>query len=94
MLQIGGLKEKLLAAHRAGIKRVLIPERNVKDLVDVPEQARNEIEIIPIKTMDEVLPLALTELPEALADLAARAPSPVVIDATGKVPATPAQRPS
>jgi ATP-dependent Lon protease len=84
VLQIGGLKEKLLAAHRAGIKRVLIPERNIKDLIDVPEQAREEIEIIPIKTMDEVLPLALTELPEALAGLADKSPSPVVIDASGK----------
>ncbi|RMH40856.1 MAG: endopeptidase La [Deltaproteobacteria bacterium] len=84
VLQVGGIKEKLLAAHRAGIKRVLIPERNVKDLVDVPEQAREELEIIPIKHMDEVLPLALTELPDALKGLADKAPSPVVIDASGK----------
>jgi ATP-dependent Lon protease len=89
VLQIGGLKEKLLAAHRAGIKRVLIPERNVKDLVDVPEQAREELEIIPIRNMDDVLPLALTELPDALTGLAATAPVPIVIDATDKDPKAP-----
>jgi ATP-dependent Lon protease len=66
VLPVGGIKEKLLAAHRAGIRRVIIPERNVKDLVDVPDQARREMEIIPIKRMDELLALALVELPEAL----------------------------
>jgi ATP-dependent Lon protease len=66
VLPIGGVKEKLLAAHRAGIKRVIIPERNIKDLVDVPDQARREMEIIPVKRMDELLGLALTELPDAL----------------------------
>jgi ATP-dependent Lon protease len=66
VLPVGGIKEKLLAAHRAGIKRVIIPERNAKDLVDVPDQARREMEIIPVKRMDELLALALTELPDAL----------------------------
>jgi ATP-dependent Lon protease len=66
VLPVGGIKEKLLAAHRAGIKRVIIPERNVKDLQDVPDQARREMEIIPVKRMDELLGLALTEIPEAL----------------------------
>jgi ATP-dependent Lon protease len=66
VLPVGGIKEKLLAAHRAGIKRVIIPERNVKDLQDVPDQARREMEIISVKRMDELLGLALTELPEAL----------------------------
>jgi ATP-dependent Lon protease len=89
VLPVGGVKEKLLAAHRAGIKRVLIPERNVKDLVDVPEQAREELEIIPIRNMDDVLPLALTELPDALTGLAATAPVPIVIDATDKDPKAP-----
>jgi ATP-dependent Lon protease len=88
VLQIGGIKEKLLAAHRAGIKRVLIPERNVKDLVDVPEQARKEIEIIPVKHMDDVLPLALTELPDALKGRNLQLPSPIVIDASGVVQST------
>jgi ATP-dependent Lon protease len=66
VLPVGGIKEKLLAAHRAGIKRVVIPERNVKDLVDVPDQARREMEIIAVRRMDELLPLALNELPDAL----------------------------
>jgi ATP-dependent Lon protease len=66
VLPVGGIKEKLLAAHRAGIKRVIIPDRNVKDLVDVPDQAKREMEILSVKRMDELLPLALTELPEAL----------------------------
>jgi ATP-dependent Lon protease len=69
VLQIGGVKEKLLAAHRAGIKRVIIPERNVKDLVDVPDEVKGEIEIIPVKRMDEVLSLALTEVPEGIQKL-------------------------
>src|SRR4029078_11855374 len=66
VLPVGGVKEKLLAAHRAGIKRVILPERNVRDLCAVPEQARRELEIIPVKKMDELLALALTELPDSL----------------------------
>lgn len=61
VLPIGGLKEKLLAAHRAGIERVVIPEKNVKDLVDVPEFVRNELEIIPVGEVDDVLTHALAE---------------------------------
>ncbi len=64
VLPVGGIKEKLLAAHRAGIKRVILPERNEKDMVDVPEQARKEMEFFFVKKMDELLPLALTEMPE------------------------------
>jgi ATP-dependent Lon protease len=59
VLPIGGLKEKLLAAHRAGLKTVLIPHENVRDLELVPERVRTELEIIPVKNMDEVLDLAL-----------------------------------
>jgi ATP-dependent Lon protease len=70
VLQIGGLKEKLLAAHRAGIKRVIIPERNVKDLIDVPEEVKNEMEILSVKRMDEVLALALKDPPPSITDLA------------------------
>jgi ATP-dependent Lon protease len=66
VLPVGGIKEKLLAAHRAGIKRVIIPERNVKDLIDVPDQARREMEIISVKRMDELLGLALLEVPDVL----------------------------
>ncbi len=73
VLQIGGLKEKLLAAHRAGIKRVIIPERNVKDLIDVPDEVKKEMEIFPVKRMDEVLVLALTDPPQGIKDLAAQA---------------------
>jgi ATP-dependent Lon protease len=52
---IGGLKEKLLAAHRGGIKTVLIPEENVKDLQDIPENVKNHLEIVPVKWIDQVL---------------------------------------
>ncbi len=72
VLQIGGLKEKLLAAHRAGIKRVIIPDRNVKDLIDVPEEVKREIEILPVKRMDQVLVYALTDPPQSMKDLAAQ----------------------
>jgi ATP-dependent Lon protease len=72
VLQIGGVKEKLLAAHRAGIKRVIIPERNVKDLVDVPDEVKQEIEIIPVKRMDEVLVIALTQPPPGIVELVER----------------------
>jgi len=61
VLQIGGLKEKLLAAHRAGIKTVLIPSDNKKDLVEIPEVIRKSINIIPVNTVDEVLKHALTK---------------------------------
>ena len=61
VLQIGGLKEKLLAAHRAGVKKVLIPKENEKDLVDIPKKVREDIKIIPVETADEVLKLALTK---------------------------------
>jgi ATP-dependent Lon protease len=70
VLQIGGLKEKLLAAHRAGIKRVIIPDRNVKDLIDVPEEVKGEMEILSVKRMDEVLALALKDPPASIVALA------------------------
>lgn len=61
VLAIGGLKEKLLAALRAGIKTVLIPEENEKDLVEIPENVKSGLKIIPVSTVDEVLSLALTK---------------------------------
>ena len=61
VLPIGGLKEKLLAAHRAGIKKVLIPFENQKDLIEIPEAIRNNIEIICVKNVEEVLKHALTK---------------------------------
>jgi ATP-dependent Lon protease len=63
VLPVGGIKEKMLAAHRAGIKRVILPERNKKDLIDVPEQAKKEMEFIFAKHMDDVLKAALEEDP-------------------------------
>ena len=66
VLPIGGLKEKLLAAHRGGIKTVLIPQQNVKDLADVPENIKNHLDIHPVQWIDDVLALALASKPEPL----------------------------
>ncbi len=66
VLPIGGLKEKLLAAHRGGIKTVLIPQQNVKDLTDVPENIKNHLDIHPVKWIDDVLALALASVPVPL----------------------------
>jgi len=66
ILPIGGLKEKLLAALRGGIKKVLIPEDNAKDLADIPENVKNALEIIPVGHLDDVLPHALVHMPEAI----------------------------
>jgi ATP-dependent Lon protease len=68
VLPIGGLKEKLLAAHRGGIKLVLIPEENVKDLAEIPDNVKNNIEIVPVRWIDKVLELALERVPQSLAD--------------------------
>ncbi|MBU6257563.1 MAG: endopeptidase La [Burkholderiales bacterium] len=65
---IGGLKEKLLAAHRGGVKTVLIPEDNVKDLQEIPENAKNNLEIRPVRWIDQVLEIALERPPQPLAD--------------------------
>ncbi len=80
VLVIGGLKEKLLAAHRGGIKTVLIPEENVKDLVEIPDNIKNHLEIIPVKWIDKVLEIALERMPEPLAAdaVAETAPVPAV----------------
>ena len=61
VLAIGGLKEKLLAAHRAGIKQVLIPKDNEKDLVDIPQKVKEDIKITPVEIVDEVLKISLTK---------------------------------
>ncbi len=66
VLPIGGLKEKLLAALRGGIKKVLIPEENAKDLADIPDNVKNNLEIIPVSRMDEVLSHALVRAPVAI----------------------------
>ena len=65
VLPVGGIKEKVLAAHRAGIKRLVLPERNRKDILEVPEQARNEIEFHFVTQMDDVLRLTLERAPFA-----------------------------
>lgn len=63
ILAIGGLKEKVLAAHRAGLKKVLIPKKNEKDLREIPKKVRKDLEFIFVDRMDEVLPVALTKPP-------------------------------
>src|SRR5690606_18524170 len=68
VLAIGGLKEKLLAAHRGGIKVVMIPEENVKDLADIPDNVKNHLEIIPVRWIDRVLEVALQSMPTPLSD--------------------------
>jgi ATP-dependent Lon protease len=73
VLPIGGLKEKLLAALRGGIKTVLIPEENAKDLVEISDSVKGGLEIVPVSRMDEVLARALTRTPE-----------PIVWDETAK----------
>jgi len=77
VLAIGGLKEKLLAAHRGGIKTVLIPEENVKDLAEIADNVKNRLDIHPVKWIDEVLELALERKPEPLPEKA----EPVAIPA-------------
>ncbi|MBL0403695.1 endopeptidase La [Microvirga aerilata] len=66
VLPIGGLKEKLLAALRGGIKKVLIPEENAKDLADIPASVKNGLEIVPVSMMDQVLQHALVRMPERI----------------------------
>jgi ATP-dependent Lon protease len=81
VLPIGGLKEKLLAAHRGGIKTVLIPEDNAKDLAEISETVKSGLEIVPVSRMDEVLAQALTRKPEPIEwdeEAAAKAAKPPV----------------
>ncbi|HJN51365.1 MAG TPA: endopeptidase La [Pseudomonadales bacterium] len=66
VLAIGGLKEKLLAAHRGGIKKVLIPEENQRDLKEIPDNIKADLTITPVKWIDQVLEIALTRIPEPL----------------------------
>ncbi len=66
VLPIGGLKEKLLAAHRGNIKTVIIPEQNAKDLADIPEDVKGKLEIIPVQWIDKVFDIALTRVPESM----------------------------
>jgi len=79
VLPIGGLKEKLLAAHRGGIKTVLIPEQNVKDLAEIPDNVKNKLEIVPVRWIEKVLEIALERQPQPLVEdpAVAVAPAPV-----------------
>ncbi|MEJ2515500.1 MAG: endopeptidase La [Gammaproteobacteria bacterium] len=71
VLPIGGLKEKLLAAHRGGIRTVLIPEENEKDLADIPKNIKSKLDIHPVKWIDQVLEIALVRMPEPREDVKA-----------------------
>ncbi|RQO56437.1 endopeptidase La [Paucibacter sp. KBW04] len=82
---IGGLKEKLLAAHRGGIKTVLIPEDNVKDLQDIPANVKDQLEIVPVRWIDRVLEVALESAPVPLPE-----EEPAVAAKPAEVVATPA----
>jgi ATP-dependent Lon protease len=84
---IGGLKEKLLAALRGGIKTVLIPEENTKDLQDIPENVKNDLEIVPVKWIDKVLEIALEREPAPLEEEAQAAATPAVTE--GAAPTQP-----
>jgi ATP-dependent Lon protease len=86
VLVIGGLKEKLLAVHRGLIKTVMIPEENVKDLVEIPDNIKNRLEIIPVKWIDQVLEVALERKPQPLAAAAEAAPA--------AQPAVPEEKPA
>jgi ATP-dependent Lon protease len=85
VLPIGGLKEKLLAAHRGGIKTVLIPHENVKDLAEeLPEEIKGQIEIVPVRWIDEVLERALEAKPVPIAEEAPAAPPPAAPSPAGE----------
>jgi ATP-dependent Lon protease len=93
---IGGLKEKLLAAHRGGIRLVMIPEDNVKDLQDIPDNVKSRLEIVPVRWIDKVLEVALERMPQPLPDedvVAQAAPAvkeaPVIVAAVGVVDSLP-----
>jgi ATP-dependent Lon protease len=77
VLPIGGLKEKLLAAGRGGVKTVLIPEENVKDLAEVPDEIKNRIDIEPVRWIEQVLDFALESKPVPSADDKDKAEAPV-----------------
>lgn len=85
VLPIGGLKEKLLAAHRGGIKTVLIPEQNVKDLAEIPDNVKNKLEIVPVRWIEKVLEIALERQPQPLVDDPAVAVAPAPVEAKPEV---------
>ena len=85
VLPIGGLKEKLLAAGRGGIRQVLIPEENVKDLVEIPDEIKNRLEIHPVRWIEQVLEYALERHPVPLSESATEPPT---------VPTAPVEEPA
>lgn len=84
VLPVGGVREKVLAAHRAGIKTVVLPKRNMKDLVDVPKRARHDLKIIAVEHMDQVLEVALAPLPEKPKAVRSRRVKPVGMQTENK----------
>ena len=86
VLPIGGLKEKLLAALRGGIKKVLIPEQNVKDLVEIPDNVKKGMEIVPVRWIDQVLNEALVRKPTPLPAAPAEKPQEVALTPTAASP--------
>ena len=70
VLPIGGLKEKTLAAHRAGIKTFILPKDNAKDIVELPQKVRDDLQLIPVSSMDEVLKIALSGVPDSVPKIA------------------------
>jgi len=87
VLPIGGLKEKLLAALRAGIKTVVIPQENEKDLADIPDNVKKDLELIPVSDVDQVIARALVRKPEAIEWV--EPPEPVAVAAAGTAAALP-----
>ena len=88
VLPIGGLKEKLLAAGRGGIKTVLIPEENVKDLAEIPDEIKNRLEIRPVRWVEQVLDAALERQPTPLPEIGSE-PPPVPLAAVEEPPDQP-----
>ncbi|MCK6426369.1 MAG: endopeptidase La [Burkholderiaceae bacterium] len=88
--EIGGLKEKLLAAHRGGIRTVLIPEENAKDLQDIPENVKNQLEIVPVRWIDKVLEVALAGTPQPLPEEEIKPAALVVAGEAAPTAAAPA----
>jgi ATP-dependent Lon protease len=87
VLPIGGLKEKLLAAHRGGITTVLIPDENVKDLAEIPDNIKEKLDIRSVKWIDEVLQVALTHMPVPAPAAEAKPPEAIVEDKPRRKPA-------